>query len=226
MPCHYSTLGVERTASLAEIRAAYLRLCKLHHPDKGGDPAMMQAVNEAYSILSVESSRAAYDRGETTDSRFDDPLTGLAMSALVGAFNAVIRERMADEEMNFDLVKAITYHLATTRRKIKDSMVNDNRGLRQAKALRRRLKHSGEGFNPLHGHLNSVIDQTILMLKSKAQERLAVKKAIELAKTYEFEFTPPKPAESPLQTRWFEPPVEAGIYRVQRKDGGSYLVME
>uniref|UniRef100_A0A8W8HPJ9 J domain-containing protein n=1 Tax=Magallana gigas TaxID=29159 RepID=A0A8W8HPJ9_MAGGI len=30
---HYQTLGVPRTASVKEIKAAYIELCKKHHPD-------------------------------------------------------------------------------------------------------------------------------------------------------------------------------------------------
>lgn len=33
------------------IKTVYRRLCKKHHPDKGGDVAMMQQVNVAYDVL-------------------------------------------------------------------------------------------------------------------------------------------------------------------------------
>lgn len=46
----WDVLGVERTAKNEEIRAAYLRLAKLHHPDAGGDAAMFDQVTKAYNL--------------------------------------------------------------------------------------------------------------------------------------------------------------------------------
>jgi curved DNA-binding protein CbpA len=58
----YAALGVERTASQAEIRAAYRRLAQTHHPDhpSGSDSAMM-ALNLAYRVLGDPERRRRYD---------------------------------------------------------------------------------------------------------------------------------------------------------------------
>ncbi len=44
-------LGVRPGASEAEIRAAYRRLARLHHPDHGGATQRMARVNAAYSAV-------------------------------------------------------------------------------------------------------------------------------------------------------------------------------
>ena len=61
MKDHYATLGIGRGASDAEIKRAYRRLASQHHPDKGGDTARFQAVEEAYRILSDPAARQEYD---------------------------------------------------------------------------------------------------------------------------------------------------------------------
>lgn len=61
MKDHYSTLGLTRTANADEIKRAYRKLASLHHPDKGGDTAKFQEVEEAYRVLSDPAQRAAYD---------------------------------------------------------------------------------------------------------------------------------------------------------------------
>jgi hypothetical protein len=61
-PTHYETLGVARSASAAEVRAAYRAAARDHHPDAGGDRARMQALNAAWAVLGDPARRAAYDR--------------------------------------------------------------------------------------------------------------------------------------------------------------------
>lgn len=58
---YYSTLGVDRNASQDEIKKAYRRLANQHHPDKGGDSAMFQKIQEAYSTLSDPQKKSLYD---------------------------------------------------------------------------------------------------------------------------------------------------------------------
>ena len=57
----YDVLQVDRHAAIEVIRAAYRRLARKHHPDFGGDPARMVAINEAWWILRDQDRRAAYD---------------------------------------------------------------------------------------------------------------------------------------------------------------------
>jgi curved DNA-binding protein CbpA len=61
MADHYATLGVAHEADRTAIQAAYRRLARLHHPDFGGDPTVMAALNEAWSILGHPQTRAVYD---------------------------------------------------------------------------------------------------------------------------------------------------------------------
>lgn len=46
-------LGVSESASPEEIKSAYRRLVKIHHPDKGGNQAMFEKVIVAYTVLTA-----------------------------------------------------------------------------------------------------------------------------------------------------------------------------
>ena len=57
----YAALGVPRTATHEEIHRAWLALARRHHPDRGGDPAAMQRVNEAWAVVGDPVRRRAWD---------------------------------------------------------------------------------------------------------------------------------------------------------------------
>src|SRR4051812_1064850 len=65
---YYDVLKVLRTASDEEIKKAYHRLAREHHPDlhsekeKDVHTKRMQEVNEAYAVLSSKENRAKYDQ--------------------------------------------------------------------------------------------------------------------------------------------------------------------
>jgi hypothetical protein len=58
---HYDVLGVRTDVSAAELRRAYLDRARQHHPDTGGRPEAMTAVNEAWAVLSDPVRRRVYD---------------------------------------------------------------------------------------------------------------------------------------------------------------------
>src|SRR5215210_3121471 len=65
----YKVLGVDKTASAAEIKKAYRKLARANHPDsKPGDKAAedrFKAVAEAYDVIGDEEKRKQYDEMRT-----------------------------------------------------------------------------------------------------------------------------------------------------------------
>lgn len=63
---YYQTLGVERNSSADDIRKAYRKLARKHHPDLNpGDKAAedrFKKVQEAYDVLSDDKKRQMYDQ--------------------------------------------------------------------------------------------------------------------------------------------------------------------
>ena len=72
---YYETLGVPRKADADEIRKAYRKLARKHHPDLNpGDKSSEERfknVQEAYDVLSDAKKRQMYDQhGFYSDSGF------------------------------------------------------------------------------------------------------------------------------------------------------------
>ena len=58
---HYQTLGVDKTATQAEIKKSYRKLSMQHHPDKGGNEDKFKEIADAYAVVGDESKRQQYD---------------------------------------------------------------------------------------------------------------------------------------------------------------------
>jgi molecular chaperone DnaJ len=63
---YYEILEVERTIDAAGLKSSYRKLAMIHHPDRNGGSeesmAKFKEISEAYTVLSDEQKRAAYDR--------------------------------------------------------------------------------------------------------------------------------------------------------------------
>lgn len=94
---YYKILGVGKTASEAEIKSAYRKLVKKHHPDlnpnNADNEAKFKQINAAYETLSDAEKRHQYDTPQTnsyTYGRNNNP----------GNFNDVFRDIFGQNEFN------------------------------------------------------------------------------------------------------------------------------
>lgn len=61
MKDYFTILGVNAEASEDDIKRAYRTLAMKHHPDRGGDQAKFQEIQEAYSVLTDPQRRAEWE---------------------------------------------------------------------------------------------------------------------------------------------------------------------
>ena len=108
---YYTTLGVSKTASEKEIKQAYRKLARKHHPDVNpGDKsaeAKFKEINEAYEVLGDPEKRRkydelganwrAYEQAQQQGQPWGAPFGGGAYSANTGGAGGY--RTMTEEEM-------------------------------------------------------------------------------------------------------------------------------
>ena len=108
---YYSTLGVAKTASEKEIKGAFRKLARKHHPDVNpGDKSAetrFKELNEAYEVLGDPAKRKTYDELGANWRQYEQAGAGGGFDPRAGGFNVNYGgapgggyRTMTQEEMN------------------------------------------------------------------------------------------------------------------------------
>lgn len=184
----YEILGVEVDATQEEIKVAYRKQSMVHHPDKGGDPAKFQAVNQAYQILSNDEKRKRYDNGEqlnsirSTQQQFDNEV----MNALVIVFMGSIEASPSYRQV--DIMQIVQHTFIKSINDSKRELLFLRESIERYEVVKSKIKHKGDGENIL----SRVLEAT-LVEKSKLEEQIKRKIEIyrasqKIAEDYDYDF--------------------------------------
>jgi len=182
----YEILGVERTASAVEIKAAYRRAASKAHPDRqGGSEDEMKAVQHAYDVLSDAARRQQYDATGSTDN--SNSIEAQAVMMLADAFRQCVEHYLSgnsDGSDPIDLIRAGIRHAMNENHTIIAKCAIDARTLA---AKRKTVKHKGRGSN-VHESICDVFDKGIADRKRSAEQQIKInERALEILKDYEYE---------------------------------------
>ena len=140
----YDTLGVTPSATQADVKSAFYKLSKKHHPDTNvsdsSSTAKFQEIVEAYEILGNEAARKRYDKGmpiahgkmSPSPSGFkapEDPQAAFYKSRLMNKMNAASTART----YNFDAWTSEHYSSSLRSNRNLKTELNDRRFSQRAK---------------------------------------------------------------------------------------------
>jgi curved DNA-binding protein CbpA len=200
----YQTLGVDRSASAADIRRAYRRRAKSAHPDAGGSPEAFNRLHTALSVLSDDARRQRYDtsgefdEGAAVDNTLSSTLQMVSQIIDLALGNIL---RSARDPRSADLLGEMREALRQVRKKDAD----DATALRGAKdswgALSGRFIRKKEGAN----HFETLVVGMIGQLEIRLSQLSERKKWLDMVETmlndYQYRRDPSVSREGPTNIR-------------------------
>jgi DnaJ-class molecular chaperone len=136
----YETLGVAKSATADEIKAAYRRLAQKHHPDKGGDQVKMQEIQRAYDVLSDPEKRARHDAGENTDGPSLEDQRAIVLAQMF----MTLLDQTGDST---DIIADMKLFYVRQKANIELDIINTRRAItKREKAVKRITRKAGENF--------------------------------------------------------------------------------
>jgi curved DNA-binding protein CbpA len=176
----YTVLGVDPSASEAEIKAAWREAAQKAHPDReGGSPERMMEVNEAYQVLCDPIRRAAFDSGAGTVRGV--PLERRAKDFLLALVGIVIRGAPASANMVVLIMNGVT----NQQKALKESRTKTQAEIEGLKLRLRRLRGPPENF--IQDLIREEIAKGERLLVTYDLDELVMDKALEILRDFSYE---------------------------------------
>lgn len=138
----YQTLGLDPSATPAEIKTAYRNATKTHHPDRGGESERFREIQRAYEVLIDPDLREEFDRtGRMPGARESaEDIPGLILEVYSQVVEATFKIKEIERLPILDAVRSV----------FKD----------RQKDLRKRIRSSARVSNSLERMRRRIIHKT------------------------------------------------------------------
>lgn len=169
----YTILDVSRDAGPGEIKRAYRRKAKEHHPDTGGDPEVFMAVARAYAVLSDDERRAEYDVTGKVDENVARNLLARVAKAVADMLDQALEQtngRMSEVNLIEKMREATSKNILI----LKSELSKVTAQIKDLEGLRKRVKRNDDEPNLFV----QIFDEK---LKIAVEKRREIKDVLEVA---------------------------------------------
>ena len=178
----YTDLGIDKDATDKEIKHAYRKQARKHHPDIGGNWVTIKDINRAYLILSDPNSRAKYDRGEDPET---EPTEVLAQKMLTQVFTIVLQKYLG--EWGVDLISECKKALGLEIIEIETKIEKTKEIIDKLKIVLKRLSHNEKILEDKLGMLiETEIRRIEIEIKSEFETIKVLKYTLIIVDYYKF----------------------------------------
>ncbi len=179
----YETLGVDKDATPDQIKRAFRKLAKKHHPDTGdGDMEALAKIQAAYDCLTDPVRRVRYD--ETGDSEPDNGVEAAKIANLLcAAFSAGLANAGPQFEL-IDLIANTKAHLSVQIRGQQENIKALQVKIKSARIIMKRLKYRGKGKDVIGESFSGTIRVNEALIEAAEAEIVLIEKARTVAADY------------------------------------------
>lgn len=184
----YGVLGVSVDASIDEIRAAFRRLAKKHHPDAGGSVERFQEIELAVRVLTDQEQRAHYDRTGTIKSA-EPSIEQRSLALLEECVTAWLTR---DAATGIDPVTSIQGRLNDKKRENEQTIRQVASAKGHLEKVVGKIKNTGP-TDPIGTMLRAKLEEEVRIRAALEMNRAIIEKALEVLANYTFEQDQPHP---------------------------------
>ncbi len=198
----YTTLEIATAATPEQVKRAYRKQARRHHPDRGGSAERFQAVQLAYEILSDPERRARYDAtGDTSLPRMAERTRPLQL--LFALMGQVLQDLLSGaQSRQSDLCSALTHKLVAFERQQQELQRQGLRALALCQDAAARFTATEDGENLLRGMMEQHQRQVQAQLDAAAKELEVIAEARTILKRYRYTFEAQVAAVSSFRFGW------------------------
>ena len=190
----YAALGVDKSATRAQVHRAYRKMAKKAHPDGGGTAERFALVKLAHDILSDDERRARYDATSDTSEEAVDNAQAEAANFIMSAIQQVLAtiEQRGRNPSEYDVLgdtrKIIDAHIATQEQNI----TNAKRAADEHRKLAKRFKAKKGKVNRISPMLESTASEAERAAVAMRQNLDKLKLAYDMLGEHNFDFSAPQ----------------------------------
>jgi len=182
----YEILCVHPDSNQKMIKSAYRNLCKIHHPDKGGNKEKFQQIQEAYRVLSNAISRNEYDRtGKIPEaSRVESEASQAIVQLFRHKIDQLARDSSWSPTSQLKVIDTILSEVNMKMTQVNREIVNVDKTVIRLNSQAGKVTSKGED-NLYSAALNSMIEECHNSLATLKHDLAVMEKVIELLSSYE-----------------------------------------
>lgn len=193
MPANlYEILGLSSAATPQQIRAAYISIAKIAHPDNDGDVEHFVLIKRAYDTLSDPAQRALYDESGYIDGDKGSEIRRAAFHNLERLFSDILGQIPIEALPRVDIVQTIREIILKCRTKYDREIIdleNESRTVAGARSIiKKQLRYKKNAQTNI---FIKVLDQKDAQIKQKImplQDKIAIaEESLSILREYEFD---------------------------------------
>ncbi len=181
----YATLGLQRSATQAQVKKAFRNASKRAHPDHGGKADEFHKVKRAHLVLSDPAARARFDAtGEMPSEAATNP-DQPALTIIAGMIGGLI-DQIDEDIFTADLVAVMRHHLQQGVAAHEKNIAGLEKRIARAERLKGRFSTKGDQPNLIESVIAARLVEYSRAIDANRLGAVHGKRAVEILADYVF----------------------------------------